>query len=209
LIKDSAMTTASSDTLTRPPTVRLYLVRAVIALIWAALLAIALHSAGSLTPAESVPALAIALLILYPVIDVAASLLDFRTHGTTAQLVNAGISTVTAIAIAVGAGHGADAILRVFGAWALLTGVIQLALGILRRRRGVAGQWPMMLSGGISTVAGLGFIQSATKTELSLSNLAGYATLGAIFFLVSAWRQHSAASSAAPAAPVRTVGREA
>jgi uncharacterized membrane protein HdeD (DUF308 family) len=185
----------TSDLVTMPPTVRLYLVRAVVALGWAALLAVT--AGGSLTPQESVPAIAIALLILYPVIDVVASLLDARTQrhraptNAATQLVNAAISTVTAVVIAATAGHGADAILRVFGAWALLTGAIQLTLGLIRRRRGTAGQWPMMLSGGISTLAGLSFILSASKSDLSLSNLAGYATLGAIFFLVSAWRQRS------------------
>jgi uncharacterized membrane protein HdeD (DUF308 family) len=188
------MTNATSDTPTRIATFQLYLVRAVLALVWAGLLAVALSSTGSLTPQESVPAFAVALLLIYPLIDVVASLLDARTHrhgapgNATTQLVNAAISAAASIAIAVSASHGADAILRVFGAWALLAGLIQLVLGILRRRRGTAGQWPMMLSGGISTVAGLGFVQMAAKSELTLANLAGYAAFGAVFFLLSAWR---------------------
>jgi uncharacterized membrane protein HdeD (DUF308 family) len=195
----TAITTATtSDASTIAPTRRLYLVRAVGALIWAGLLVAALASHGSLTPQESLPAFAVALLILYPLIDVGASLIDVRTqrrHGVarnaTAQLVNATISSITAIAVAVTTSHGADAILRVFGAWAILTGLIQLTLAVLRHRHGTPGQWPMILSGSISTLAGLSFVAMASQSELNLSNLAGYATLGAIFFLISAWRLRS------------------
>jgi uncharacterized membrane protein HdeD (DUF308 family) len=198
-LQTQQMTNATmSETATTNSTARLYLVRAVVALAWAGLLVIALSSSGSLTPQESVPAFAVALLISYPLIDLVASLIDARTQqrrgpprNATTQLVNATISGVTAIVLAVTTSHGADAVLRVFGAWAILTGLIQLTLGILRHRRGTPGQWPMILSGGISTVAGLSFILKATGTNLNLSNLAGYATLGAVFFLVSAWRQRS------------------
>ena len=191
------MNNPTSDALTMPPTFRLYLVRAFLALVWAGLLVVALSSSGSLTPQESVPAFAIALLISYPLIDVVASLIDARTQrlgaprNAVTQVVNAAISTVAAIVIAVTASHGADAILRVFGAWAILTGLIQLTLALLRRRRGTPGQWPMILSGGISTLAGFSFVQMATKSDLNLSTLAGYATFGAVLFLVSAWRLRS------------------
>jgi uncharacterized membrane protein HdeD (DUF308 family) len=192
------MTYTSFDTQTMNPTRRLYQVRAVVALVWAGLLVIALSASRSLTPQQSVPAFAVALLIIYPLIDVVASLLDAGTqqrHGrpsaTTTQMVNAAVSGVTAVAVAIAASHGADAILRVFGSWAILTGLVQLTLGILRRRGGTPGQWPMIVSGSISTVAGLGFVQMATKSDLNLTPLAGYATLGAVFFLISAWRLHS------------------
>jgi uncharacterized membrane protein HdeD (DUF308 family) len=189
-----------NETSTTAPTQRLYLVRAVIALVWAGLLTAALSSTGSLTPQESVPAFAIALLILYPVIDIAASLVDARTQrpdgprNATTQLFNAAVSTVAAVAIAVTASHGADAILRVFGVWAFLTGLVQLILAVLRHRRSIAGQWPMMLSGGLSTLVGLSFIKASTQDDLKLSSLAGYATLGAIFYLLSAWRLRSSAT---------------
>jgi uncharacterized membrane protein HdeD (DUF308 family) len=191
------MSNTTSHTSSMPATRVLYLVRAVVALVWAGLLALALSSKGSLTPQESVPAFAVALLILYPVIDLVASLIDARTQrqltpgNAATQLVNAAISAVAAVVIVVTASHGADAILRTFGVWAILTGLIQLTLGILRRRHGTPGQWPMILSGSISTLAGLGFVQMATKSDINLTSLAGYATLGAIFFLFSAWRLHS------------------
>ncbi|MCW2817259.1 MAG: hypothetical protein JWR42_46, partial [Marmoricola sp.] len=52
----------------------------------------------------------------------------------------------------------------------------------------LGGQWPMILSGGISVLAGGAFIVQSGTPAASLTSLAGYATLGGIFFLVSALR---------------------
>ena len=189
------MTTISAPTTTPSSTVgisRLYLVRAVIALLWAGLFVAT--ASGPLTSDQTIPTFAVALLIIYPLIDVAASLVDARTsrHDTSrhasAQFLSAAISAVAAAAIAVAAGFGADAILRVFGIWALLTGLIQLILAVVRRRRGTPGQLAMMFSGSISAMAGIAFILMATEMELNLTGLAAYATAGAIFFLLAAWR---------------------
>jgi hypothetical protein len=47
----------------------------------------------------------------------------------------------------------------------------------------------MILSGSISTLAGVAFILMADLSGLmNLVNLAGYPIAGAIFFLISAWR---------------------
>lgn len=191
------MTAPGSTSLPATPhathTSRLYLIRAVVALVWAGLLVAALSSSGSLTPQESIPAFAIALLIIYPLIDVIATLLDVRSgrrdvpKSATAQLINAAISTAATVGMAIAASHGADAVLRVFGTWALLTGIIQLILAIIRRRN-TTGQLPMIISGTISTVAGAAFIGMAGQNKLKLLNLAGYAAAGAVFFLISAWR---------------------
>lgn len=186
--------TATSDPAVQSATGRLHLVRGVVALVWAGLLAVASTSSGSFALGESLPWFVVGLLVSYPLIDVAASVIDARlgTHtaprNATTQWINAAISLVTAVAIAVAAGHGAGAVLRVFGGWALLTGTIQLALGVIRRRRGAPGQLPMILSGGISSVAGLAFIVMAAQADVNLSILAGYAAAGAVFFLASAWR---------------------
>lgn len=76
--------------------------------------------------------------------------------------------------------------LRVWGAWAVVSGLIQLFVGVARWSMG--GQWAMILSGGISVLAGGSFIRGASQDDPSLTALAGYATLGGIFFLVSAIR---------------------
>ncbi|WP_045746454.1 hypothetical protein [Actinoplanes rectilineatus] len=177
----------------------LYLVRAVLALLWAGSLAVALSPAGDLTAASDLPGPAVVLLVLYPILDVAASLLDARTQSALgnpgnvrAQLVNAVISTGTAVAVAVGAGGGPAPVLRIFGVWAVLTGAIQSALAINRLRRGMRGQWPMIISGGLSSVIGLTFVKQAAASELSLTGLAGYAVGGAILYLLSAARSYRA-----------------
>ena len=46
----------------------------------------------------------------------------------------------------------------------------------------------MILSGGISVPAGVSFITAASAATTSLANVAGYATVGGIFFLISALR---------------------
>lgn len=185
-----------STTLTTLTTRRLYLLRVGLAWTWAALLTAALSSTDALSPGATPPAFALGLLIAYPVIDVIASLMDARTqrqHGratdASVQTVNAGISAITAILIAVA--HSASGALHVFGAWAVVSGLIQLALALVRRRNGRPGQWPMIISGGLSGVAGLSFTLMANRDDISLTVLAGYAVMGGVFFLISAFRQTS------------------
>lgn len=160
---------------------RLYLVRFGFALVWAVLL---------FTTASDLGPVSVSLLVLYPLFDVAAAVVDARSSRATGPArglyLNIAVSSLTAVGLAVAASSGIPAVLRVWGAWAILAGVVQLVIGIGRRRLG--GQWPMILSGGISTLAGSSFILQAGADNASLSNLAGYALIGGIFFLVSALR---------------------
>ena len=183
---------------TRPSTTgstrRLYFLRVGFAWIWAALLVAALSSTGSLASGETPPAFALGLLIVYPIVDVVASLWDAwtqrqrgRATDATVQTVNAGLSAVTAIVI--GIAHSASGVLHVFGTWAVVSGLIQLGLALVRRRNGRPGQWPMILSGGLSGLAGFSFNLTAGQDDVSLTVLAGYATMGGVFFLISAFRQ--------------------
>jgi uncharacterized membrane protein HdeD (DUF308 family) len=73
----------------------------------------------------------------------------------------------------------------VFGIWALLSGAIQLVVAI-RRRRTVGTQWPMVISGGLSVLAGASFAAMSASATSSLSTVAGYSAFGAFWFLVSA-----------------------
>jgi uncharacterized membrane protein HdeD (DUF308 family) len=166
----------------------IYVVRAGVALAWAVALLVAGGDLGGATTA---------LLIAYPAIDVVASLADARATRLPVQWVNAGLSAAALVAIAVATGHDAAAVLRVFGAWALVSGAIQLAVALQRRRR-VPGQWPMMLSGGISVLAGVGFASMASADDPKLTNLAGYATLGAIFYLIAARGRHRVVAAGRP-----------
>ncbi|PDP85408.1 hypothetical protein CQJ94_21730 [Glycomyces fuscus] len=167
----------------------LYYARFGFAVAWAALLAL---TASSLTP------LSIALLVLYPLFDVAAAVVDLRTSATarpTAGLyANMALSLLTAVGLGIAVTSGTPAVLAVWGVWAITAGAVQLIVALLRY--GLGGQWPMILSGGISTIAGSGFLLQSSAPNASLTNLAGYATLGGIFFLASAIRLHRVAAKA-------------
>ncbi|MCG8916393.1 hypothetical protein L6E12_11390 [Actinokineospora sp. PR83] len=161
----------------------LYYARFGFAVVWAALVAL---TASALTP------LSTALLVVYPLFDVAAAVVDFRSSGTARPraplYATMALSLLAAIGLAVAVTSGIPDVLRVWGAWAITAGVVQLIVAVLRR--GLGGQWAMILSGGISAVAGTSFILQAAGADASLTTLAGYATLGGVFFLVSAIRLH-------------------
>lgn len=159
----------------------LYYARFGFAVVWAGLMML---TASKLTPVSMV------LLVIYPVFDVAAAVIDFRSSGATRPrtplYVNMALSLLAAVGLAVAVTSGIPSVLRVWGAWAITAGVVQLTVAILRYRLG--GQWAMILSGGISAVAGTTFILQAAGANASLTNVAGYATLGGVFFLISAIR---------------------
>ncbi|GAA4879849.1 hypothetical protein [Actinomycetospora straminea] len=162
---------------------RLHAARAAFALVWAVLLLLTASSAG---------VAAAVLLVLYPVVDAAAAVVDAR-HGRAggpigALVTNVAISLVAAVGLAVALSSGVPAVLRVWGAWAVVAGLVQLVLAVRRRRLG--GRWAMVASGGLSVLAGVGFVLTAPAA--SLVGVAGYALLGGVFFLVSALRLRAA-----------------
>lgn len=174
--------TASVESIGATPALRrLYIIRFVFAAAWAALL---LVSGSGLSGGAKL------LLFLYPAFDVAAAVVDARSARATGPVkglyANMAASALAAVGVAVAGTSGVADVLRVWGAWAVVSGLIQLLVGVARRPMG--GQWAMILSGGISVLAGASFIRSATQDDPSLTALAGYAALGGIFFLLSAIR---------------------
>jgi uncharacterized membrane protein HdeD (DUF308 family) len=167
---------AASDTNTVDHLRRLYFVRFVFAAAWAATFA----AVGS-----SLDAAAITLLILYPVFDVAAAAFDARTSRNPVLYVNMAISTAAAIGFAIAAADDIPAVLRAWGVWAIVAGLVQLFLAL--KRRALGGQWAMILSGGISVIAGASFLGQASGAT-SMTLCAGYAGVGGLFFLISAGR---------------------
>ena len=77
--------------------------------------------------------------------------------------------------------------LAVFGVWALVSGALQLGTAAMRRRAG-SRELPMIVSGAISAVAGLSFVAGSSQDVPHLTNLAAYAGLGAVLYLVWAAR---------------------
>jgi uncharacterized membrane protein HdeD (DUF308 family) len=100
------------------------------------------------------------------------------------------LSLLAAIGLGFAVTSGLSAVMVVWGLWAITAGAVQLIVALLRRKLG--GQWPMVLSGGISVLAGASFVLQSAKSE-SAVGLGGYAVLGAVFFLISAIRLHRAA----------------
>ena len=178
------MTTATVPATTGVPLVlrRLYFVRFGFALVWAVLL---------FATASSIGVLSATLLVLYPLFDVAAAVVDARSsraagatpHGLYANIV---ISTLAAVGLTLALGSGVAGVLRVWGAWAVVAGLVQLAVAL--RRRALGGQWALIASGSISVLAGVNFVVMAASDGASLASVAGYALLGGVFFLVSALR---------------------
>lgn len=162
---------------TAPALRRLYFIRFGFAIVWAALLAV---TGSTLGIAAGV------LLVLYPLFDVAAAVIDARTSRTRELKLNIAISSLAALGLVFAALSGIPAVLRLWGAWAILAGIIQLVVAL--RRRALGGHWAMILSGGISTLAGASFIAAAAQDDPALTTIAGYAVLGGIFFLIAAIR---------------------
>jgi uncharacterized membrane protein HdeD (DUF308 family) len=105
-------------------TMHVFLIRGVIAIAWAVVFAVV---ANSLTTSVTVGAGV--LLVIYPLIDAVASVIDAQTqHGSARQLLlaNAGFSIVAAIALGVAATRGVPAVLADFGVWAGVSGAAQL-----------------------------------------------------------------------------------
>ncbi|MFF7550508.1 DUF308 domain-containing protein [Streptomyces canus] len=180
-------TVTSSTTTTTPSGLRsLYLIRATFSLIWVALVA---TTSASLMSTDEPTVIAALLLVIYPLWDVIATLLERRMAdtgstdhvGTTNMAL--GLAATAGMIIAVFSTIGTA--LLVFGVWALLSGAIQLVVAI-RRRRTVGAQWPMVISGGLSVLAGASFAAKSASPTSSLSTIAGYSAFGAFWFFVSA-----------------------
>jgi uncharacterized membrane protein HdeD (DUF308 family) len=174
-------TTAPVAATAAPALRRLYFVRFGFALIWAVALFV---TASSIGPVSAT------LLVIYPLFDVGAAIVDARSSRASrpalALYINIAVSVIAAVGLVFAVTSGIPAVLRVWGVWAVLAGLVQLVVAL--RRRTLGGQWAMIASGTISTVAGISFFLQAAVPHASLSNMAGYALLGGIFFLVSALR---------------------
>ena len=157
-----------------------YFLRAGVAFAWVALAFLC----------ASAPALVVGvLLVLYPAWDALANTIDARRSGglqaNPGQKFNALTSIVAAVCMALAFTlRGNAGGVLVFGIWALLAGMFQLAVGIRRRKLG--GQAFMMISGGQSALAGVVFTVQAFGEAPGIAKLAPYAAFGGLYFLLSA-----------------------
>ncbi|MFD7445789.1 DUF308 domain-containing protein [Streptomyces sp. NPDC059909] len=165
----------------RSSLLKLYLGRGILAVAWAAAFSVN-H--------DPLDAPAIILLAVYPLIDAVSSLIDYRAVTNESQrrvtLFNGVLSTLIAITLGVAGANGAQAVLHVFGAWAVISGVAQIVVGIRRRSPELGTQWPMLLAGGLSILAGIGHNTQALADQPKLGILVLYTTAGGVFFIIQA-----------------------
>ena len=158
-----------------------YFLRAAVSVVWVG----AVFTVGFRSPM-----IAAGLLLAYPAWDALANLVDASRSGglerNPTQMINLLVSLATTIAVGFALTKGMNLVLGVFGGWAILSGLLQLATAIRRWKRAGA-QWAMVLSGAQSALAGAFFIiQARGSAPASIAKIGGYAAVGAIYFLVSA-----------------------
>jgi uncharacterized membrane protein HdeD (DUF308 family) len=150
--------------------------------------ALVFTTSASLVSTDRPTVIAAVLLVVYPLWDVVATLLERRLAGTGStnrvSTVNMALGLATAAAMIIAVFATIGTVLLVFGVWALLSGAIQLVVAI-RRRRSVGAQWPMVISGGQSVLAGATIAATSASATSGLSTVAGYSAFGAFWFLVS------------------------
>jgi uncharacterized membrane protein HdeD (DUF308 family) len=183
----------------------LYLFRCGFSVLWVALVfTLAVPGTGSGT----VNFLGGILLVVYPVSDAVATVVDLRRAAAGwPQLVNLGSDLVAAAAVLVAVRAGlADAIVA-FGGWAVLSGVLMIVVA-LRRQRVLHGQWLMIISGLGSVFAGISFTGWTGSPSAGLTALAQYSAGGAVWYLLTAlWL--SVGGRLTPGRPASGAGRAA
>jgi uncharacterized membrane protein HdeD (DUF308 family) len=166
---------------------RLYVIRGLIAILWAV---------GFATALDSLAVGTIILLVVYPLIDAVALLIDFRDQsgmsGRGLQLFNIGVSTLAAIALGIAGNIDVASVLLAFGGWAILSGLAQLVATLHRRRPEMGRQWSLLLAGALSVGAGVSFGITALGDDPRLGAIVMYAAAGGAFFVIQAgllyWR---------------------
>ncbi|WP_213804574.1 hypothetical protein [Granulicella sp. dw_53] len=157
----------------------LYFTRTVVQIAWAGTV---------LATAPASPRLGVLLVLLYPVWDVVCTVRDLRLNPQPAsrglQLANAFLGSAAAIAVGVFGAMQLRYAVAAFGLWALLAGLLQLGVG-LARRRSLKGQWAMILSGAQSALAGAVFLVNGLQEKMHIKDLGGYAIFGGVYFLIA------------------------
>ncbi len=158
-----------------------YFIRAAFSAVWVT---------AAFTVGQHAPIIAMILLVVYPAWDAAANSIDAARSGglgrNRTQAINVVVSLATTLAVIAALQASMNWVLAVFGAWAILSGLLQLGTAIWRWTS-FGAQWAMVLSGAQSALAGVFFIlQARMPAPPSISNVAGYAAVGAVYFLVSA-----------------------
>ena len=158
----------------------LYFVRTAFQVVWAVTV---------ITTAITQPLIAAVLFFLYPLWDVACTVYDLNTSSRsgsarTSQIINALLGVGAAIGIGLTVFRQPIYPVAVFGVWAFGAGLLQLVLGLIRRKQLGGGQWAMILSGAQSMLAGVAYFLGGLYDKRHIKDVGGYAVFGAIYFLI-------------------------
>ncbi|MFI9616823.1 DUF308 domain-containing protein [Streptomyces sp. NPDC052023] len=119
-----------------------------------------------------------------------SSLIDYRARTDRSErrvtMFNGVLSTLFVLPLGLAGASGVPAVLHVFGAWAIISGVAQVAVGVRRRSVELGKQWPMLLSGGLSVLAGIFWNTLALADDPMLDVLVHYTAAGGTFYIVQA-----------------------
>jgi len=160
---------------------RYYFLRAFVSAVWVV---------AAFTLGATNPLIGGVLLVLYPAWDAFANARDAAANGglraNVPQAFNTVVSALVAAGVLAALNFDPRLVLVLFGVWAVLAGLLQLAVGV-RRWRTYGAQWAMVLSGAQSALAGGFFIKSAAAPAMPvIAIVAPYAAFGTFYFLVSA-----------------------
>jgi hypothetical protein len=158
----------------------LYFVRTAFQVVWAA---------SVISTAVNHPQVAAVLFLLYPLWDVACTIYDLNTFSKsgssrTSQIINALLGVAAAIGIGLTVFQTPIYAVAIFGVWAFGAGVLQLVVGLIRRKELGGGQWSMILSGAQSALAGTAFVVLGLRDRQHIKDIGGYAIFGALYFLI-------------------------
>ena len=158
----------------------LYFVRTAFQTVWAA---------SVITTTIQQPQIAAVLFLLYPLWDVACTVYDLNTSSKsgsaqTSQIINALLGVSAALGIGLTVFHQPIYSVAVFGVWAYGAGLLQLVLGLVRRKQLGGGQWAMILSGAQSMIAGVAYFLGGLWDKRHIKDVGGYAIFGAVYFLI-------------------------
>jgi hypothetical protein len=196
----------------------LYLFRAVFSAVWIAVVA---SLASAAAPGAALSTLASVLLVIYPLSDAVATVFDLRAAPGRTQYANLVVSLAATAGVVIALPYGLAPAITVFGVWAIASGAIMVVVALRRQslgrqslgrqslgrrslgrrslgRRSLGGQWPMIVSGAGSVLAGITFVGWAGSSTAGLDTLAQYSAGGALWYLLAAiWLLWSARWAAA------------
>jgi uncharacterized membrane protein HdeD (DUF308 family) len=164
-------------------------------------------AAGVISTAANRPQAGAVLFLLYPLWDVACTIYDLNTFSKsgpsrTSQIINAILGIAAAIGIGLTVFQNPIYAVAIFGIWAFGAGLLQLIVGLIRRKELGGGQWSMILSGAQSALAGIFFIVFGLQDKKHIKDIGGYAIFGAFYFLIGGILLARKLSRSVPAAAI-------